>query len=117
MPNPVPPRPDPERWGSGTLCAGIGAAVLMVICCAAPVLLAAGALGAVGAWLPNPWVIGTAVALVGAVTVSVLRRHSRTGPQSEVDDGGDCCPPAPTPLSDPTDRESGRAPKEGPPHR
>jgi len=41
---------------------GIGALVtLPVLCCAAPALLAAGALGALGSWLVNPWLIGTAV--------------------------------------------------------
>ena len=32
----------------------LGVGVLLVLCCAIPVLIAAGALGALGAWLGNP---------------------------------------------------------------
>jgi thiol:disulfide interchange protein len=69
-------RPGSAR-GSG-IVAGIGAAVVLVLCCAAPALLAAGALGAVGAWLSNPWVITAALALVIlAVVITLTHRRTR----------------------------------------
>ncbi|NUR24607.1 MAG: hypothetical protein HOV83_01915 [Catenulispora sp.] len=44
-----------------------GAAVLVVLCCAGPLLVAGGiggALGLAGAWLRNPWVLGAGVLVV-----------------------------------------------------
>lgn len=59
----------------GTL--GVGAvALLAVLCCAGPALLAAGVLGAVGAWLASPWLIAAVLALLAAVTVWRLRRRA-----------------------------------------
>nr|WP_024127515.1 hypothetical protein [Streptomyces sp. F12]AHE40251.1 merT [Streptomyces sp. F12] len=86
MPTTDRPRRDQESSGTGMAAAGIDAAVLMIVCCAGPALVAAGTLGALGGFLGNPWVIAAAiVVLVAAVTAVVRRRHS----------GRDvCCPPA-----------------------
>ncbi|GAA2006449.1 hypothetical protein GCM10009799_37470 [Nocardiopsis rhodophaea] len=67
----------------------IGIAAAMVLCCAAPVLIAAGGLGLVGALLVNPYLIGGALlALTATVWLILARRHT----------GGDadCRPPRPT---------------------
>lgn len=58
--------------------ATLGVGVLLVLCCAAPSLIAAGALGALGAWLRNPWVIGAAIAAV-LVLVWQVRTRDRRG--------------------------------------
>lgn len=66
------------------MAAGIGAAVLTIACCAAPALIAAGALAGIGGVLGNLWVIAAAVpVLAGAVTAAVRRRTRRDA----------CCPP------------------------
>lgn len=66
--------------------ATFGVGVLLVLCCAAPALIAAGALGALGAWLRNPWMIGAALAAVLVVAWQVWtrhrRRHTSSGEQS-----------------------------------
>lgn len=47
----------------------------MIVCCAGPVLLAAGVLAGIGAWLANSWVIAAgAVGLIAAVTLVARRR-------------------------------------------
>lgn len=63
----------------------LGAAAVLVtaLCCAAPVLIAGGALAAVCGLLENPWVIGAAVALLLAAVVAFARRGQR---------GDHCCP-------------------------
>lgn len=55
--------------------ATIGVGVLLVLCCAAPVLIAAGALGVLGAWLWSPWVIGAALGAALVVAWQVWTRH------------------------------------------
>lgn len=52
---------------------------LPVLCCAGPALLAAGALGVLGSWLLNPWLIGAAILLAVGV-VSWRPRHRATAP-------------------------------------
>lgn len=61
------------------------AALLAIACCAGPGLIAtgvaAGVLGAVGAWLSNPWIIGLAVVVAGVTAVLVgklVRRRAGT---------------------------------------
>lgn len=73
---------------------GIGAAVLMVACCAGPALLAGGLLSAVGRVAGNPLVIGAGVLIAVAGVVAVLTRRARGGQY--------CCPP----KSVPTERTS-----------
>lgn len=69
------PSKDPK---GGSLRWGAGAAVLMVICCAGPVLIAAGALTGIGGLLRNPWVIGAGLVLVlGAVLIAIQRHRKR----------------------------------------
>jgi hypothetical protein len=77
---------DDAGSGLGGSLAGVGFAALMMLCCAAPALIAAGALGVLGAWLASPWVIGGAVLLlvVGVGAVVGRRRGGSSG-------GSDCC--------------------------
>jgi mercuric ion transport protein len=100
MPTPHRARHDPGRPGSGPAIAEVGAALLVLICCAAPVLFAAGLLGAVGAWLSNPWVIAAAVAPAATVQLSMLARRGRAN-RTDPGDPDACCPPTPTPPSVP----------------
>lgn len=86
------------------------AGLLMVVCCAGPLLVAGGALGAIGGVLRNPWLItvGAVVLLTG--TVHVLRCRARrrgAGPQ-------DCCPTGPAPPTPDTEDVAGpRRPLNG----
>lgn len=94
-----PPRREQDRPGTGA-APGIGIVLLMIVCCAGPVLVLSGALAGIGAWLANPWVIVAAVVLaVAAVTVLVRRRARRD----------DCCPPT-TPGA--TERDAARRLRE-----
>lgn len=99
------PRPGHEPSGTGMAAAGIGAALVLIICCAGPALIAAGALGAIGGFLGNPWMIAAAVlVLVTAVTAVVRRR--RLGRDA-------CCPPgkrARSRLAGTPSRSTGKAP-------
>ncbi|WP_217585105.1 hypothetical protein [Microbacterium sp. GbtcB4] len=72
-----------------------GFVLLHVVCCGLILTLGvAGALGAIGAVLGNPWFIVAAVILVGVLVISALRR--RAGGKSS---GEDCCEPQRPPLS------------------
>ncbi|GAB2882993.1 hypothetical protein GCM10027074_59330 [Streptomyces deserti] len=108
----APPRPphqrDPDRSGPHMAVAGIGAALLMIVCCAAPALIAAGALAGIGAWISSPWVIAAAIVLAAAAVTVIVRRLTR---------GGDCCPPESVPT-DPADQDRAVDPafKERPHH-
>lgn len=76
--------------------AGVG--VLMVLCCAGPALIAAGALGVAAAWPHNPALLGTAAGAVVAIIAWLLARRRRPGADA-------CCPPDATsdpPARDPT---------------
>lgn len=53
-----------DRPGGSRLLLGAGAALLTVVCCALPVLIAAGALAGVGGFLDNPWVIGAGMTVL-----------------------------------------------------
>lgn len=82
-------------WALGLV--GVGAALL--VCCAAPVLIASGTLGVLGGVLGNAWLIGAAVLLLLAAVGYTLHRRVRGEPPS-------CCPPG---HSDPsTDRADER---------
>jgi hypothetical protein len=39
---------------------GVGTALVVIVCCAAPGMLAAGALAGIGAWLASPWLLASA---------------------------------------------------------
>lgn len=110
MPTPArPPRQqDDVLPGAGMVAAGLGAALLVIVCCVGPALVAAGALGAIGGLLGNPWVIAAAV-VVAAAALTLVVRH-RCGRTT-------CYPPtgqADNPAADrdrphvPADRESHR---------
>lgn len=102
-----PGRNQSEPSGAGMAAAGIGAALLMIACCAGPALLAAGALGAIGGFLGNPWVIAAAVLVLAAAVTTVVRR--RRGQRDA------CCPPTgSTPRSTDRDHSDIPADQEGP---
>lgn len=69
------------------LLATVGVGALLILCCAAPALIAAGLLGGLGAWLDNPWVIAAAVVAALVVVWQVWTRHRRGRPGPD-DDGG-----------------------------
>ncbi|APU43430.1 hypothetical protein [Streptomyces sp. TN58] len=96
-----------ERSGLGEVAAAVGAALLMVACCAGPLLMAGGALRAVGGVLRNPWLItvGVVVLLMGAgyVLRCRVRRRRGTGDQ-------DRCPTVPGPSLDDGDPGPRRPP-------
>ncbi|MCP3818837.1 hypothetical protein NLX86_12170 [Streptomyces sp. A3M-1-3] len=103
MPTPVPPR---RRDGPDRPGAGFGlVAVLMAVCCAAPVLILSGALAGAGAWLGNPVVIAVAVVLAVGVVAAVFARRAHRPPASSASDFDD------------RDRPSRPASQEGPDDR
>ncbi|WP_264961115.1 hypothetical protein [Mycobacterium kiyosense] len=69
-------------WALGLV--GVGA--LLVVCCAAPLLVAGGALGVLGGAFGNPWLIAAAAVVVLAAVGYTLRRRGRGEPPG-------CCPP------------------------
>ncbi|MBT2478483.1 hypothetical protein [Streptomyces sp. ISL-94] len=99
-----------EHSGVGGTAAAAGTALLVVACCAGPLLVAGGALGAVGGALRNPWLItvGAVVLLLGTGYVlrcRVCRRRS-AGPE-------DCCPTVPAQPLDEADPGPQRPPLHG----
>ncbi len=84
------PDPDLDRVGLGADLAAAAVFGLAVLCCAGPALLAAGALGALGGWLADPWLIGAAVVLIAAAVARALRRRTTHTPDAGEDgeDGG-----------------------------
>lgn len=78
--------------GLGPL-AGVGAVVALVICCAAPLLIAAGVFAGAGALLRSGWPFLLAgAAVTAAVAVTLWRRRDRrradeTGADGDVDSG------------------------------
>lgn len=101
-----PSRRDQKSSGTGKAVAGIGAALLMIACCAAPALIAAGALAGIGGFLGNPWVIAIAVFFL-ATAVTALVRRRRSGRDA-------CCPPTEPKNSTGRDHPHTSANKEGP---
>lgn len=75
-----------DKPGGRGLLMGAGAALLMVACCSLfPLLVAGGAVAAIGGFHQNPWVIGVGAAvLILAVLARPLRRRSHDSPR---------CPP------------------------
>jgi hypothetical protein len=80
---------NPGSDGKRTALAAASLLLLPIQCCGLPLLIAAGALGAVGSVLGNPWVIGAAVVLVAAGVAWFTRRHASAATHDA------CCPPAP----------------------
>lgn len=79
MPTPAP-RETRDRSGPGThKAAAFGVALMVIVCCAGPALIAAGVLAGAGSWLGNPLLIALAVLVAAGVAVFVLRRRSRPG--------------------------------------
>lgn len=81
----LPGRPDGS--GPSGVLLGSGAALFMVVCCAGPALIAAGALGALGGWLRSPWLIGAALTLLAAAVLWTMARRRKGS------DSTDCCSP------------------------
>lgn len=77
-----------DRPAGNRLLLGAGATLLMVACCALPILIAGGALAGVGGLLGKPWVIGTGISLLVLALLAVTRR--RRGRDRS---GHGCCPP------------------------
>ena len=81
---------------------GATALLAMVLCCAAPALVAGGLLASLGAVIRSPVVIALGVFVVGGTVVFVGRRRRKSA----------CCPPqdgpGPAPLGD--GRQAGCAP-------
>jgi hypothetical protein len=66
---------EPGDRGDRSWVAALGLMLLPILCCALPLLIAAGGLGVIGSVLRNPLVIGAAVLiLVGLVGWAVRRR-------------------------------------------
>lgn len=59
------------------MLATIGLGAAMLVCCALPLLLAAGALGALAGVLRSPWLLAAAAAVV-AIALAVAVRHARS---------------------------------------
>jgi hypothetical protein len=58
--------------------AGLGAMLLVLVCCAAPALIAAGVLGVVGSWLTGSIVLGgLAVLVMAGGAITMVRRRGR----------------------------------------
>ncbi|MCP3757049.1 hypothetical protein [Streptomyces sp. TBY4] len=102
-----PPGRNNEPSGAGTAAAGLGIALLMIACCALPVLIAGGVLAGIGGALGNPWLIAAVVVLVAAGITAIVRRR-RSGRDA-------CCPPTEA-DNHRTDRDHQRdvADEEGP---
>jgi hypothetical protein len=67
-----------DSSGLGRGLAVLGAAAVLALCCAGPVLIAGGALGVAGGVLRSGWLIGAAVVVVlAAVGYTVHRRTDR----------------------------------------
>lgn len=67
---------------------GIAALVLMLVCCALPLLLLAGTLGALSAWRSNPRLIAAA-----ALILLALLGWAWQGRRGHRNTGTGCCPP------------------------
>ncbi|MFI7019190.1 mercury transporter [Streptomyces sp. NPDC050164] len=81
-----------ERSGLGGLAAAVGAALLVMVCCAGPLLVAGGALSALGGVLANGWLIsvGAVILFAGAGYTLHCRALRRRGAGPD-----DCCPTIP----------------------
>lgn len=73
-----------DSTGTRDAALGLGAVVLMVVCCAGPALIAAGVLAGIGRFIGSPIVIAGAVVLALVAVTAVVRRRRRD----------ECCPPA-----------------------
>ncbi|MFJ6272397.1 hypothetical protein HTS88_21235 [Pseudarthrobacter oxydans] len=83
MPTTTKDRSNRTAWAVG------GFFLLHVLCCGLPLLIAAGALGAAGSVLANPWVIAAAAFLAAGVLVRALQRRRKAASG----DTEDCCAP------------------------
>ena len=87
---------EPQR-GSSFSGAGLGATAVfaVILCCAAPALVAGGLLASLGAVIRSPVVIALGVFVVGGTVVFAVGRRRRKSA---------CCPPqdgpGPAPLGD-----------------
>ncbi|MEU9246993.1 mercury transporter [Streptomyces sp. NPDC048385] len=96
MTRPPTPRPDDSRGGLLGPLAMVGAAILAILCCAGPLLLASGALTGLAGVLVSPWLLAPAVVLLAGGLTWWLRHR---GPGS-----GDACRTPPAARADRHDR-------------
>lgn len=74
----MPDRTSPaDRAGRGPFAWAAGAGLLMAVCCAAPALIAVGALGAVGAAMAGSRLLGAAVLLPLLVVAGFVSHRTR----------------------------------------
>jgi mercuric ion transport protein len=71
----------------------LGVALLAVLCCAGPALVAGGALSAIGAAVRSPWLIAAGAVLVVAAAGYTLARHRRRHVGACAAGSDECCPP------------------------
>lgn len=79
---------------------GMGAVAAMALCCGGPVLIAGGALGAIGGFFSNPVVITIGILVIAGSVVSAVTRLSHGQ--------DDCCGPTAAPVSRPDREQLGR---------
>ena len=89
---------NPGSESKRTALAAAGFLLVPIVCCGLPVLIAAGALGAVGSVLGNPWVIGTAVVVVLAAVTRFAGASPDTAPPETTRAARPCHPPATSPI-------------------
>lgn len=84
---------NPDKRG---LLAGLGLGAALLVCCALPLLFAAGALGALGGFFSSPWLwaaAGLVLAIALARTATRMRSRTTQDGSSSQARGDDCCPP------------------------
>lgn len=99
---------DHKPSGNKTVWAALGLLLVPVLCCTAPLLVGAGAvgvLGVIGAAANNVWVSVVAALIAVGVVGGLLYRwwgRRKTSPGA-----GDCCPPSGAESSDDRSRHAG----------
>lgn len=81
------------RKSSAGMFTMLGVALLAVLCCAGPALVAGGALSAIGAAVRSPWLIAAGAVLVVAAAGYTLARHRRRHVGACAAGSDECCPP------------------------
>jgi hypothetical protein len=80
--------PNGRTWAA---VAGIG--VLLVVCCALPVLIAGGVLAGLGGVLGSPWLLGLGVLVVAAAVAFTMTRNRHGFPEAGTGTPPGCCGP------------------------
>lgn len=104
---------DPHgRSPAGSILAAVVAFVLALLCCAGPLVIAAGATAGVRALLRSPWLLGAGSLLLAWVIFSTVARVAR---RRDSDVTEQCCPPKTKDAihSNHTASRNGQAPHAG----